>query len=142
MVQIALRPEQEKFILEKIDQGVYASSDELLALAFKLLEEYELKKREDNHKQQEIEEVRQKVLAGKEDIRRGRVVDGEVVFEQLEERLSKKAQEKFALLLSQLPYVSDEEQADIEKNMNVSPNFDRSEYVDVTDWVRNEANLE
>ena len=77
-----------------------------------------------------------------EDIRQGIVVDGEVVFEQLEERLSKKAQEKFALLLTQLPSVSDEEQADIEENMNVSPNFDRLEYVDVTDWARNEANLE
>jgi antitoxin ParD1/3/4 len=142
MVQIALRPEQEKYVLEKIDQGVYASPDELFALAFKLLEEYELKKREDKLKQQEIEQVRQKVFAGMEDIRQGRVVNGEVVFEQLEERLSKKAQEKFALFLSQLPYVSDEEQADIEKHMNVSPNFDRSEYIDMTDWVRNEANLE
>ena len=94
-----------------------------------------------NSNKKEIEEVRQKVLAGVEDVQQGRVVDGEVVFEQLEERLSKKAQEKFALFLSQLPYVSDEEQADIEKHMNVSPNFDRSEYVDMTDWVRNEANL-
>jgi antitoxin ParD1/3/4 len=129
------------FVLEKVNQGVYGSPEELFALAFQLLEEHELKKREDERKQQEIEQVRQKVLAGVEDVQQGRVVDGEVVFEQLEERLSKKAQEKFALFLSQLPYVSDEEQADIEKHMNVSPNFDRSEYVDMTDWVRNEANL-
>ncbi|MFN4774845.1 MAG: type II toxin-antitoxin system ParD family antitoxin [Pseudanabaena sp.] len=140
-MQIALRPEQEMFVLEKVNQGVYGSPEELFALAFQLLEEHELKKREDERKQQEIEQVRQKVLAGVEDVQQGRVVDGEVVFEQLEERLSKKAQEKFALFLSQLPYVSDEEQADIEKHMNVSPNFDRSEYVDMTDWVRNEANL-
>lgn len=140
-MQIALRTEQEMFVLEKVNQGVYGSPEELFALAFQLLEEHELKKREDERKQQEIEQVRQKVLAGVEDVQQGRVVDGEVVFEQLEERLSKKAQEKFALFLSQLPYVSDEEQADIEKHMNVSPNFDRSEYVDMTDWVRNEANL-
>lgn len=50
-----------------------------------------------------IEEVRQKVLVGMEDIRQGRVVDGEVVFEQLQKCLSKKSQERFALLLSQLP---------------------------------------
>lgn len=140
-MQIALRPEQEMFVLEKVRQGVYESPEELFALAFQLLEEYEVKKREDERKQQAIEDVRQKVLVGMEDIRQGKVVDGEVVFEQLEERLSEKAQEKFALFLSQLPYVSDEEQADIEKHMNVSPNFDRSEYVDMTDWVRNEANL-
>ena len=44
--------------------------------------------------------------------------------------------------LSQLPYVSDEEQKDIEEYMGVSPNFDRAYYIDMTAWVNNEANLE
>jgi len=34
-----------------------------------------------------IIEVRQKILEGMEDIRQGRVVDGEVVFQQLENKL-------------------------------------------------------
>jgi hypothetical protein len=46
------------------------------------------------------------------------------------------------LSLSQLPYVSDEEQKDIEEYMEVSPNFDRDDYIDMTAWVNNEANLE
>ena len=44
-MQIALRPEQEQFILEKLDQGYYDSADEIMAVAFQLLEEYEAKKR-------------------------------------------------------------------------------------------------
>ena len=56
------------------------------------------------------------------------------------QKISRK--EKFSLLLSQLPYVSDEEQKDIEEYMGVSPNFDRADYIDMTAWVNNEANLE
>jgi uncharacterized protein (DUF433 family) len=56
------------------------------------------------------------------------------------QKISRK--KKFALSLSQLPYVSDEEQKDIEEYMGVSPNFDRDDYIDMTAWVNNEANLE
>ncbi|TYQ23528.1 type II toxin-antitoxin system ParD family antitoxin [Pseudanabaena sp. UWO311] len=100
---ITLTPEQEKFVFERVQSGQYKGVDDVIDFAFQLLEKYELKKREDELKQKVIEEVRQKVLVGMEDIRQGRVVDGEVVFEQLQECLSKKSQERFALLLSQLP---------------------------------------
>jgi len=86
-MEIALKPEQEKFVLEKLNQGVYESEEELIALAFQLLEEHELKKQEQECKQQKIKEVRQKILEGMEDIRQGRVLDGEIVFQQLEEKL-------------------------------------------------------
>jgi len=86
-MQIALRPEQEMFVLEKVSQGVYGSPEELFSLAFQLLEEHELKRKEYEKKQQKIIEVRQKILEGMEDIRQGRVVDGEVVFQQLENKL-------------------------------------------------------
>jgi antitoxin ParD1/3/4 len=86
-MQIALRPEQEMFVLEKVNQGVYGSPEELFALAFQLLEEHELKRKEYERKQQKIIEVRQKILEGMEDIRQGRVVDGEAVFQQLENKL-------------------------------------------------------
>ena len=56
------------------------------------------------------------------------------------QKISRK--EKFSLSLSQLPYVSDEEQKDIEEYMEVSPNFDRDDYIDMTAWMNNEANLE
>jgi len=86
-MQIALRPEQEMFVLEKVSQGVYGSPEELFALAFQLLEEHELQQREYEKQQQRIIEVRQKILEGMEDIRQERFVDGEVVFQQLEEKL-------------------------------------------------------
>jgi|GEM_PF-966869 len=139
---ITLTPEQEKFVLERVQSGQYKSVDDVIDPAFQLLEKYELKKREGKLKQQEIEAVRQKILAGMEDIRQGRVVDGEVVFEQLQERLSKTAQERFALLLSQLPYVSDEEQADIEKHFGSPSDYDRADYVNATDWVLGKKELE
>jgi uncharacterized protein (DUF433 family) len=60
--------------------------------------------------------------------------------QEILQKISRK--KKFALSLSQLPYVSDEEQKDIEEYMEVSPNFDRDDYIDMTAWVNNEANLE
>ena len=88
-MEIILRPEQERFILDKIDQGDYTSADEIIAVAFQLLEEYELKKQEKELKQRMLEDIRQKVLEGMEDVRQGRVIDGELVFQQLEEKLEK-----------------------------------------------------
>jgi hypothetical protein len=51
-------------------------------------------------------------------------------------------QEKFALLLLQLPYVSDEEQADIEKHFGSPSDYDRADFVDATDWVLGKKELE
>ena len=42
-MSITLKQEQEKFILDKLQQGKYISADELLAAAFQLLEENEQK---------------------------------------------------------------------------------------------------
>lgn len=81
-MQIALKPEQETFILEKLHQGKYQSVDELLALAFQLLEEHECKERE-------LVKLREKIAEGTEQIRQGKVVDGELVFQQLQEKLER-----------------------------------------------------
>lgn len=75
-MQIALKPEQEKFILEKLQEGKYQSVDELLTLAFQLLEEHDYKK-------QKLIELREKISEGTQQIRQGNVVDGEMVFKQL-----------------------------------------------------------
>jgi hypothetical protein len=40
-----------------------------------------------------------------------------------------------------LPYVSDEEQKDIEEHFGSLPNYDRSEYVDRTDWLLGKKEL-
>jgi hypothetical protein len=64
-------------------------------------------------------------------------------FEQREQEPNSEVlrKQRLALYLSQLPYVSDEEQADIEKHLGLSPNMDRSDYVDMTDWVRGVKSL-
>ena len=42
-MQIAIKPDQEQYILEKLQQGKYKSIDELLSIAFQLLEQHEEK---------------------------------------------------------------------------------------------------
>lgn len=79
-MQIALKPEQEKFVIEKLQQGKYQSVDELLAVAFQLLEEYD-------YQEKQLLELRSKIDEGTEQIRLGKVVDGELVFRQLQEKL-------------------------------------------------------
>ena len=48
---ITLTPEQEKFVLERVQSGQYKSVDDVIDFALQLLEKYELKKREDELKQ-------------------------------------------------------------------------------------------
>ena len=79
---ITLKQEQEKFVLDKIQQGKYESVDALLLIAFRLLDESE-------QKQQELDRLREKILAGKKQIEEGRVTDGEVVFQRLEAKLKR-----------------------------------------------------
>ena len=45
--------------------------------------------------------------------------------------------QRFALSLSQLPCVSDEEQKDIEEHFGLPSDYDRADFVNMTDWVRN-----
>jgi antitoxin ParD1/3/4 len=79
-MQISLKPEQENFVLNKLQQGKYQSVDELLAIAFQLLEEHDVKEKQ-------LVELREKIAAGTQEIRQGKVVDGELVFQQLQEKL-------------------------------------------------------
>jgi antitoxin ParD1/3/4 len=79
-MQIAIRPDQEQYILEKLQQGKYKSIDELLSIAFQLLEQHD-------EKEKQISELRRKIAEGTEQIRQGEVVEGELVFQQLQEKL-------------------------------------------------------
>jgi antitoxin ParD1/3/4 len=79
-MSITLKQEQEKFIMDKLQQGKYKSAEELLATAFQLLEENE-------QKEQEIIWLREKILEGKQQMEEGKITDGEVVFQRLEEKL-------------------------------------------------------
>jgi antitoxin ParD1/3/4 len=81
-MSITLKQEQEKFILDKLQQGKYESVEELLTTAFQLLEENE-------QKEQEIIWLREKILEGKQQMEEGKMTDGEIVFQRLEEKLKR-----------------------------------------------------
>ena len=79
---ITLKQEQEKFILDKLQQGEYKSVEELISFAFKLLEENE-------QKEKEIIGLREKILEGKKQMEEGKMTDGEVVLQRIEEKLKR-----------------------------------------------------
>ncbi len=79
-MSITLKPEQERFIREQIARGRFRSIDEVLAQAFKLLEE----------KSQEyeawIEKSRQQVDEAAAELERGEGIPLEIVMEQLQDK--------------------------------------------------------
>lgn len=80
-MNISLKPEQEQFIQEKLRSGKYETIDELIAEAFRLLEE------RDRYYEKWVEETRQKVAIGIEQADRGQVTDGKVVIARLREKI-------------------------------------------------------
>ncbi|MCL1468923.1 type II toxin-antitoxin system ParD family antitoxin [Argonema galeatum] len=82
MMNITLRAEQEQFIQAEIKKGRYQTAEQLISEALKLLEEL-------NQQRDEIrlEELRQKIAVGTEQIKKGQTTDGEEVFARLQEKL-------------------------------------------------------
>ena len=87
-MNIILKPEQAKFIHEKLNSGKYSTSDEIIAEALRLLEE------RDREAQKWIEETRQKVDVAIEELRRGEGIDGAIVVAQLKEKLRQARQDR------------------------------------------------
>jgi antitoxin ParD1/3/4 len=77
-VNIQLKLEQEQFIRSQIDRGEYQTAEDVISEAFKLLEAR-------THK---IEELRQKIAVGTQEIANGQMTDGEVVFERLQAKIA------------------------------------------------------
>lgn len=84
-MQIAVKPDQEKYILEKLQEGKYKNIDELLSVAFQLLEQHD-------EKEKQLSELRRKIAEGTEQLRQGEVIEGELVFQQLQEKLKQMEQ--------------------------------------------------
>lgn len=82
-MNITLKPEIEQFIQAQLATGRFASADDVISEAFKLLQD----------KEQRIEELRQKIAVGTEQIAKGQVTDGEVVFARFQEKIRKIAEE-------------------------------------------------
>lgn len=81
-MNITLTPEQEKYIQLQLEEGKYNSIEQLISEALQLLEE-----RNCALEQKRLEELRLKIASGTEQIARGQVTDGEVVFARLQEKI-------------------------------------------------------
>lgn len=77
-MNIALKLEYQQFIQSQIEKGNYANVDEVISAAFRLLQERERR----------LEELSQKIAVGTEQIARGQVTDGEIVFTRLQEKIN------------------------------------------------------
>lgn len=80
---IQIKPELEQFIQAQLASGRFSSAEDVINEAFKLLQERE----------QRIEELRQKIAVGTEQIANGQVSDGEVVFARLQEKIRQIAED-------------------------------------------------
>ncbi|WP_306297026.1 type II toxin-antitoxin system ParD family antitoxin [Nostoc sp. C052] len=67
----------------QLASGRFTNADDVINEAFKLLQERE----------QRLEELRQKISVGTEQIAKGQVTDGEVVFARLQEKIRRIAEE-------------------------------------------------
>ena len=82
-MNISLTPKQESFIQSKLQTGKYNSAEEVLAIALRLLDEYERTEAE------WIKDIREKIdaaIAASEDTK---PIDGETFINQIIERFSK-----------------------------------------------------
>lgn len=80
-MNISLTPEIEQFIQSQVERGKYASADEVILAALMAFEE-----RERIYKGR-FEELRREIMVSIEASERGEVVDGEIVFSQLQQKL-------------------------------------------------------
>ena len=81
-MNITLKPQQERLLKEKLDSGQYGTIDEVIAEAFRLLEE------RDKSYQQWLDETREKVAIGIDQANRGQLTDGQTAIALLREKLS------------------------------------------------------
>jgi antitoxin ParD1/3/4 len=77
-MNIQLKLEQEQFIRSQIDRGEYQTAEEVISEAFKLLEA----------RAHKIEELREKIAVGTQEIANGQMTDGEAVFERLQAKIA------------------------------------------------------
>lgn len=83
-MSLSLTPETERRIAEQLQKGRYQSADEVIVAALALLDERERR----------LAELRQQIEVGVEQIDRGQVTDGEVVFDRLLNRLNQKSDDE------------------------------------------------
>ena len=83
-MNVSLPLELERFVHNQVKSGKYASVTDVFLAGIRLLEE------RDRIYKGRFEELRREVLIGVEQLDRGEVVDGEIVFQQLQEKLQQR----------------------------------------------------
>ena len=83
-MNISLTPDQERFIQTKLQAGKYHSAEEVLEIAFRLLDEYERSETE------WVKEVRVKIDAAIEASKDTEAIDGETFVNSILDRLKQK----------------------------------------------------
>jgi len=78
-MNISLTSELEKLIQEQVKKGRYSSASEMVGEALRLLWE------RDRIKEKRLAELKEKIRVGIEAANRGELVDGEEVFDEIEE---------------------------------------------------------
>ena len=86
-MSISLTPEQESFVQSKIQAGTYRSTQDVLEIALRLLDEY------DRAETQWSEDVREKIEAAVLASEHTSPIDGEIFVNQILERFDKARQE-------------------------------------------------
>jgi antitoxin ParD1/3/4 len=81
---IMFTPEIETLIQTQLQSGNYTTQEEVVLAGLQLLEH------RDSIYQGRFEELRQEVLVGVEEADRGELIDGDVVFQQLREKLEQR----------------------------------------------------
>ncbi|MCU0571244.1 MAG: type II toxin-antitoxin system ParD family antitoxin [Oculatellaceae cyanobacterium Prado106] len=79
-MEILLKPEQQQFVQAQIASGKFTNADEVVDVAFRLLEKL------GNEYSQWIEETREKIDLARVELERGEGLDGETVVHQILDR--------------------------------------------------------
>lgn len=81
-LNVSLTPELEEFVATRVSSGRYQSASEVVRQGLRLLQEQE------TTRQAQLDRLRSQINLGLDQARRGELLDGEAVFEELERRAS------------------------------------------------------
>jgi len=84
---VTLTPEQEKFIAEQVGSGHYKSADDVIAQCLGML------RAQEDFIRSHVDELREKIASGVEQIKAGKTVDGKTAIQDLREKLRQRGGE-------------------------------------------------
>ncbi len=84
-MNLSLTPDCEQLIRKKVESGMYLSPEEVVREALHLLDQ------RDRFHEFQLEELRKEIQIGIDQADRGELLEGEAVFDRLEEKLRAKA---------------------------------------------------